>query len=111
MKVALKLEVGGPFGREKFNEMIHMLPTTASMRMLQMRLNINELNLNQLLLTDEMDHEQCDALLHGTRGLITRPFYSNGDSKWARYFCLSLCIINISNQRNIPEVLKPHWML
>ena len=74
----------GPQFQEDFNATIQMLPTTASMRILQSRLNIREMDLSQLLLTDPLENEECDALLRDRRSFLERPFYSNGDAKWAR---------------------------
>ena len=80
----LRFPVSGPLFFEDFSTMIQMMPTAASMRILQSRLNIHEMDLSQLLLTDPLESEECDALLRDKRSLLERPFYSNGDSKWAR---------------------------
>jgi hypothetical protein len=103
MRVVLDFPVDGPLRFDKFASMIQMLPTTAAMRILQARLNVQGMDTSKLLITEAVDNEECDALLRDKRSLLERPFYSNGDAKWARGFSNAMRAIHA---RRVTEKLK-----
>lgn len=108
MKVVLRFPVSGPLRQDDFHAMVHMLPTSAAMRILQARLNIQEMDLTQLLMTEEMNNEECDALLRDQRSLIERPFYSHGDAKWARGFSAAIHALDADRMQDKLKIAS-YW--
>lgn len=95
VKVVLRFPVKGPLLWSQFSDMVHMLPTTAAMRILQTCLNIDDMELTDALLSEPVDNEQFEALLHDRNAFTEQLLYSNSDDKWARcralFFCGTVC--------------------